>query len=69
MFSFQLQGHGMSENIAAGIDLLNYHQKLIKLVDTSEAGWKAIEEYVRNLTASDSKQWEKGWQSQNTSYM
>ncbi|XP_033732588.1 uncharacterized protein LOC117322003 [Pecten maximus] len=40
--------------IAEGIDLINYRQKLVKLADTSEAGWKAVEEYVANPIASDS---------------
>ncbi|XP_069104365.1 LOW QUALITY PROTEIN: uncharacterized protein [Argopecten irradians] len=40
--------------IAEGMSLLNHRQKLIKLADTSEAGWKAVEEYVSNPLASDS---------------
>ncbi|XP_033758108.1 uncharacterized protein LOC117340457 [Pecten maximus] len=40
--------------IAEGMDLINHRQKLIKLADTSEAGWKAVEEYISNPLASDS---------------
>jgi len=45
---------GTSDNISEGIELINYRQKLVKLADTSEAGWKAVEEYVANPIASDS---------------
>ena len=34
---------------------LNSRQKLIRLVDSSEAGWRAVDEYVKNPLASDSE--------------
>lgn len=40
--------------IAEGIDLVDYRQKLIKLADTSECGWKAVEEYIANPIADNS---------------
>lgn len=40
--------------ISEGIHMLDYRQKLIKLADTSESGWKAVEEYQANPIASDS---------------
>ncbi|XP_021365071.1 uncharacterized protein LOC110457925 [Mizuhopecten yessoensis] len=40
--------------ITEGISFIDYRQKLVKLADTSEAGWRAVDEYVANPIASDS---------------
>ena len=41
--------------IDEGIDLVKERQKLIKLADTSELGWKVVQEYVANPIADDSE--------------
>ncbi|XP_033762279.1 uncharacterized protein LOC117343851 [Pecten maximus] len=40
--------------ILEGIGLIDYRQKLVKLADTSDCGWKAVDEYIANPIASDS---------------
>lgn len=42
-------------NIAEGLDIIKHRQKLIKLADSSEAGWRAVNEYTKNPIASDSE--------------
>nr|XP_034316000.1 uncharacterized protein LOC117685658 [Crassostrea gigas] len=42
-------------NIAEGLDIIKNRQKLIKLADSSEAGWRAVDEYTKNPIASDSE--------------
>lgn len=42
-------------NIAEGLDIIKKRQKLIKLADSSEAKWRAVDEYTRNPIASDSE--------------
>lgn len=40
------------EKIAKSLDLVKQRQKLIRLVDSSQAGWRAVDEYVKNPIAS-----------------
>ena len=41
--------------IAEGVEIIKHRQKLIRLADSSEAGWRAVDEYVKNPIASDSE--------------
>ena len=43
------------QKIAEGLDIVKQRQKLIRLADSSEAGWRAVDEYVKNPIASDSE--------------
>lgn len=38
--------------ITEGIDVLNHRQKLIKLADSSELGWRVVQEYEAQPLAS-----------------
>ena len=40
--------------VSKGIDILNHKQKLIKLADSSELGWKVVQEYESHPLADDS---------------
>lgn len=40
------------EKIAKSLDLVKQRQKLICLADSSQAGWRAVDEYVKNPIAS-----------------
>lgn len=40
------------EKISKSSDLVKQRQKLIRLVDSSQAGWRAVDEYVKNPIAS-----------------
>ena len=42
------------QKISEGIELLNYRQKLVKIADSSEHGWKVVQEYTSNPLAEDS---------------
>ena len=42
------------KNISEGISLINHRQKLIRMADASESGWKVVHEYESNPLASDS---------------
>lgn len=42
------------QKISEGEDLLMQRQKIIKIADTSEHGWKVVEEYTANPLADDS---------------
>ncbi|MCG8049359.1 MAG: zinc finger domain-containing protein [Candidatus Thiodiazotropha endolucinida] len=39
--------------ITEGIDILNHRQKLVKLADSSELGWRVVQEYEAHPLASD----------------
>ena len=41
--------------IAEGVEIIKHRQKFIRLEDSSEAGWRAVDEYVKNPIASDSE--------------
>jgi hypothetical protein len=43
------------EKISGGYDLVKQRQKLIKLAHSSVAGWRAVDEYIKNSIASDSE--------------
>ena len=40
--------------VSEGIDILNHRHKLIKLADSSELGWKVVQEYESHPLADDS---------------
>ena len=40
--------------ISEGIEFLTYRQKLVKMADSSELGWKVVKEYVANPLAENS---------------
>ena len=42
------------KDVAEGISLINHRQKLIRMADASETGWKLVKEYETNPLASDS---------------
>jgi hypothetical protein len=44
-----------NEKISEGYNLVKQRQKLIKLADSSVAGWRAVDEYIKNPIASDSE--------------
>ena len=46
---------GVRQKISEGYELIKQRQKLIKLADSSVAGWRAVDEYVKNPIASDSE--------------
>ena len=41
-------------NISEGMDLVKQRQKLIKLADSSDDGWRVVNEYIANPLADDS---------------
>ncbi|KAK3097019.1 hypothetical protein FSP39_005630 [Pinctada imbricata] len=41
--------------ISEGIDLIKHRQKLVKMADSSDIGWKLVSEYVSNPLAEDSE--------------
>ncbi|CAG2243831.1 unnamed protein product [Mytilus edulis] len=43
------------QKIAEGIQLIRYRQKLVKMADSSEMGWKVVQEYTANPLADDSE--------------
>ena len=46
---------GVRQKMSEGYELMKQRQKLIKLADSSVAGWRAVDEYVKNPIASDSE--------------
>ena len=42
------------EKLAEGMSLLNYRQKIIKIADSSDLGWRVVQEYEANPLADDS---------------
>ena len=42
------------QKISEDIELLNYRKKLEKMADSSEHGWKIVQEYTSNPLAEDS---------------
>ncbi|VDI20041.1 Hypothetical predicted protein [Mytilus galloprovincialis] len=47
------------------MDLIKNRQKLIKLADSSDAGWRVVEEYVTNPLAEDSEDEKKMYKAQS----
>ncbi|VDI63463.1 Hypothetical predicted protein [Mytilus galloprovincialis] len=43
------------QKISEGIQLIRYRQKLVKMADSSEMGWKVVQEYTANPLADDSE--------------
>ena len=41
------------KKIVEDVDLIKNRQNLIKLADSSEAGWRVVDEYVANPLAED----------------
>jgi hypothetical protein len=41
--------------LAEGMSLLNYRQKIIKIADSSDLGWRVVQEYEANPLADDSE--------------
>ncbi|VDI69125.1 Hypothetical predicted protein, partial [Mytilus galloprovincialis] len=41
------------QRISEGIELLPYRQKLVKMADSSEHGWRVVQEYTSNPLADD----------------
>ena len=41
--------------MSEGYELIKQRQKLINLADSSAAGWRAVDKYVINPSASDSE--------------
>ncbi|CAC5392387.1 unnamed protein product [Mytilus coruscus] len=49
------QINSATQRIGEGIDLLTHRQKLVKMADQSESGWKTVEEYQTNSLADNSE--------------
>jgi hypothetical protein len=43
------------ETIGEGLDILQHRQKLVKLADQSENGWRTVTEYETRSLADDSE--------------
>ena len=43
-----------TQDVAEGIEMISHRQKLIKMADASESGWRVVTEYETNPLASDS---------------
>ena len=50
--------------ISEGIDILSHRQKLVKLADSSEHGWKVVQEYEAHPLAEDSDDEKKIYRAQ-----
>ncbi|CAG2256478.1 unnamed protein product [Mytilus edulis] len=44
-----------AQSISEGLDILRHRQKLVKLADQSESGWKTVTEYETHSLADDSE--------------
>lgn len=51
-------------SIAEGIELVKNRQKVIKLADSSQLGWKVVQEYQANPIADDSEDEKKMYRAQ-----
>ncbi|XP_061169559.1 uncharacterized protein LOC133178918 [Saccostrea echinata] len=51
-------------SIAEGIELVKNRQKVIKLADSSQLGWRVVQEYEANPIADDSDDEEKMYRAQ-----
>ena len=47
------------KKVTEGIEILSHRQKIVKLADTSEQGWKVVQEYEANPLAEDSDEEKK----------
>ena len=52
------------KKIVEDVDLIKNRQNLIKLADSSEAGWRVVDEYVANPLAEDSDDEKKIYKAQ-----
>jgi hypothetical protein len=52
------------EKIAEGIDLLQHRQKMIKLADSSDSGWRVVKEYEAHPLADDEEDEKKIYRAQ-----
>jgi hypothetical protein len=50
--------------INEGISLINQRQKLVKLADSSELGWRVVNEYTQHQLASDSDDGKKMYKAE-----
>ena len=53
------------EHIAEGIDIVTHREKLVKLADSSESGWRVVQEYQANPLAEDSEDEKRISKAQN----
>ena len=53
------------EKIEEGMKLIEYRQKLIKMADSSELGWRTVNEYQANVIADDSDDKNKIWKAES----
>ena len=52
------------EKIGEGMQLIEHRQKLIKMADNSDLGWKTVEEYEASTIADDSEDEKKMWKAE-----
>ena len=53
--------------IAEGVEIIKHRQKFIRLADSSEAGWRAVDEYVKKNYSIGFRGREENQQSTDTS--
>jgi len=53
-----------SEKLAEGMNILSHRQKLIKLADSSDSGWRVVQEYEAHPLADDSDDEKKIYRAQ-----
>ena len=53
-----------SRKISEGMDIINHREKLIRLADSSDSGWRVVQEYEAHPLADDSDDKKKIYRSQ-----